>query len=160
MEKRSSKSIIYKEDCYKTVFYIYEKFPYKNKKDLMEDISGPNADWMEIRKRILKRISSIGFKYRVFIKFEIKEKKRYKYITGKDINRFIKYPRLVNIGLIESRLLFKKGMLINGYKKYETSWNRNLYISTPTKKTSPKVGDAECGYSIAFILKLLGIMGN
>lgn len=75
MEKRSSKSIIYKEDCYKTVFYIYEKFPYKNKKDLMKDISGPNADWMGIRKRILKRISSIGFKYRVFIKFEIKEKK-------------------------------------------------------------------------------------
>ena len=160
MEKRSLKSIIYKEDCYKTVFYIYEKFPYKNKKDLMEDISGPNADWMGIRKRILKRISTIGFKYRVFIKFEIKEKKRYKYITGKDINRFIKCPRLVNIGLIESRLLFKKGKLINGYKKYETSWNRNLYISTPTKKTSPKVGDAECGYSIAFILKLLGIMGN
>lgn len=50
-------------------YYIPVRFPYKSKKDLLQDISGCNRDITKIKKKILEKISKVGFEEIVFLRF-------------------------------------------------------------------------------------------
>lgn len=65
-------------------YYIPVRFPYKSKKELLQDISGCNRDPIAIKKKILKKISENGFKEIVYLIF-IPNRKWKKRVTLHDV---------------------------------------------------------------------------